>query len=163
MHCRLNVHPVWDPGSAVSEPASSPGRNEEQAAPQKLHHVQAPTYSWGIIPSQTQAHLQTEPWCICITICNTFLMVSIYLNPGSAFGVSFPLGASDANNSSSAVTDLFKVEGLSPLHKWLRSVISALPVFDRLVLKQILQTAKHHWAKQRSEELRAFLFRDEWL
>lgn len=67
-------------------------------------------------------------------------------------------GTSDANSSFNASSDLFKVEGLSPLHKLLRSVISALSMFDRLVLKQTLQSAKCHWVKQCSERNCKHLF-----
>lgn len=65
---------------------------------------------------------------------------------------------SDANSSFNASSDLFKVEGLSHLHKWLRSVIWALSMFDRLVPKQMVQTAKWHWVKQCSESIRTHFF-----
>lgn len=111
------------------------------------------------VPSKIRSHLYLQHWNLPEPDADTSLDTSLYawqcpylwIQTAHLASNSCQVDTSDVNSSFDANSDLFEVEGLFPLHKWLRSVISGLSVLDGLVLKQILHTEKCHWVKQCSE------------
>lgn len=138
IHFRLKVHLLQDPDSGMAA-SWIPGKTEHKAsAPSTFLQTSSTSLFAALEYSQAYCryifYIPLLAWWFPHIWDQTSHVVSATCQPST----------SDSSSSFNASSDLFKVEGLSSLHKLLRPVISALSMFDRLVLKQTLQTAKCH-------------------
>lgn len=151
-HFKPKVHLVQNPASSMAaswSPEKSKGKASTPFSPTK----HSTTALFGALKS-------SWTWCRCIfEYMLACLMVSVCLKPSSTSGFSLLPECQSCISNANSSFNVCKVEGLSPLPKWLRSVISTLSAFDRLVFKQTLQTAKCHQLKAMfREELKAYFF-----